>query len=189
MRKLLTTLVLSALLTSPVLAGNPRNSSSASIPNNRPVSYQQDWEDSITNYSYEYDNPCYCPKPENILNDDKSCFDYYQTPEETRQRKKGDCEDLSIELYDRLKRKGHNVRIVMGKIQNQSDQPQIYHVWVELKNKQNEKVILDPGFKIKGTAQEIQTKYNSRYVEFKPVHQVEIDYVNDMRTVLNNMFK
>lgn len=69
--------------------------------------------------------------------------DYWQLPEETERRGKGDCEDKAIWLYTKLLSEGfHNIRLIIGKRREDS---RMLHAWVAWYQK--EKVyILDPTF-------------------------------------------
>jgi hypothetical protein len=60
---------------------------------------------------------------------DSPFLDSWQTPNITRNRKKGDCEDISFYLYDLLKKANIKSRVVIGYMNGNY---QNGHTWVEL---------------------------------------------------------
>ena len=68
--------------------------------------------------------------------------DYWQTPQETSQKRSGDCEDKAVWLYAQLKQNGiENVRLVIGKHKSMDRN---YHVWVQVRDPDGSVLILDP---------------------------------------------
>lgn len=68
--------------------------------------------------------------------------DHWQTPEMTRERMSGDCEDIALWLYAELKRFGYdNLRLVIGKYL--TGEPN-YHAWVTYRDPAGTEWILDP---------------------------------------------
>ncbi len=74
--------------------------------------------------------------------------DYWQTPKETEDSKKGDCEDMAFYLNRLLKEDGIKNRVVFGYADlTKKEDKRIMHAWVEYKL--NEMIyILDPVNKI-----------------------------------------
>lgn len=66
--------------------------------------------------------------------------DIWQTPEMTKKRKGGDCEDISFYLYDLLKKSNIESRVVFGYMNGDY---QNGHSWVELEDKNKNIIILD----------------------------------------------
>lgn len=73
-------------------------------------------------------------------------YDYWQLPEETERRGKGDCEDKAIWLYIKLLSEGFdNIRLIIGKRREDSRVPHAWVAWYE-----KERVyVLDPTFQSK----------------------------------------
>ena len=68
--------------------------------------------------------------------------DHWQTPQETRSRWAGDCEDKAVWLYAQLKQNGYpNVRLVVGR---QRSVDKNFHVWVSMPDGQGGSLVLDP---------------------------------------------
>lgn len=68
--------------------------------------------------------------------------DHWQTPQETAQKRSGDCEDKAVWLYARLKQNGiENVRLVIGKYKSMD---RSFHVWVQVADPDGSIFILDP---------------------------------------------
>ena len=66
--------------------------------------------------------------------------DYWQTPKETEEKGKGDCEDIAIYLYDLLKKEGIESEVVTGLMMEAAYFTM--HVWNEYEHNK-EKIILD----------------------------------------------
>jgi len=69
--------------------------------------------------------------------------EYWQTPEETEKKRKGDCEDKSIYLYHLLKKEGIKSQVIFGYIRKSDIEDGMGHAWIEYKEK-NTTYILDP---------------------------------------------
>ena len=85
--------------------------------------------------------------------------DYWQTPKETKERGRGDCEDCAFYLYDLLDKKSVKSRVVFGDYYN--GEKWYGHMWVEYKH-EGVILILDP------RAGRICIKDKAKdYIEFK----------------------
>jgi len=73
--------------------------------------------------------------------DDGIGVDYWQTPEETKERRKGDCEDKAFYLQDLLREKSIESEVIFGFADDRKRET--IHVWVEGK-REDITYVLDP---------------------------------------------
>jgi len=70
---------------------------------------------------------------------DKEGEDHWQSPEETLERRRGDCEDMAFLLQDRLKQRGYDSVVRIGRRTQDSE----LHAWVEV-HTNNARYVLEP---------------------------------------------
>jgi transglutaminase-like putative cysteine protease len=70
----------------------------------------------------------------------KDSADYWQTPDETRTRGKGDCEDLAFLLEDEARRQGLAAPVEFGKahVSNKT-----FHAWNEVRTPDGRRIVMD----------------------------------------------
>ncbi len=89
-----------------------------------------------------YNNPAFQPVLSSFkevtqkykYREDSPGNDYWQSPDETRKRRKGDCEDLAVLLHDELREKGIESQLVVGNafyLELERDKIS-HHVWCEV---------------------------------------------------------
>jgi predicted transglutaminase-like cysteine proteinase len=68
--------------------------------------------------------------------------DYWQSADETSRKRSGDCEDIAIWLYTRLKEAGcEDLELVIGRYRTIDSK---LHMWVTYRDMEGETYILDP---------------------------------------------
>lgn len=68
--------------------------------------------------------------------------DYWQSADETSQKHAGDCEDIAIWLYTKLKEAGYrDIELVVGRYRTIDSK---LHMWVTYRDPKGEVYILDP---------------------------------------------
>jgi hypothetical protein len=134
-------------------------------------------------------SPLYLPSPV-ITSFNKACEiedfpdyrDYWQAPQETNARKKGDCEDKAFYLYSLLAQESHSSRVVAGSMYGDFN---CGHMWVEYETSCGT-IILDPAVKkIYKKSSVIRQHPRQDYVEYEE----SLGYVRDIREFIESFSK
>lgn len=182
MKKLVYGLLISSMVSNAVLGrgfgGYNRNNAKSHQSVSSPLLYRE----------YSTNNPlsifdCFNKVCEIEYVPDEENNDYWQSPLETLNRNKGDCEDLSFYLFYLLKKNGYRSRVVAGYMDNNFNNG---HMWVEY-NGNNETCILDPAVKKMFNKSVFFNQVPRRdYIEYEPRLGFQRDIINFIRNFKNN---
>ena len=118
-------------------------------------------------HEFQYDEELFYERlPNPAFNIKGAMADYWQLPDETEKRGKGDCEDKAIWLYSKLLKDGFaDVRLVIGKYRRSDI---LFHAWVFILDPTKRKTVRE----LKDFASDYYQPYYSYYREKRWCHTV-----------------